>query len=152
MKMEWIKRVAVGVVAAAVLSVGTLTLQPTAYAAPANSGASIAYVDWEKIEANTAEYKKVQTTLATEGDTLQKEFDEKSVGLSDAAKKELFAQYQKRFSLKEREVLSQFKAKVDNAIKEVANAQGISVVIDKNNVFYGGKDLTDDVIQKLGRI
>jgi outer membrane protein len=152
MNMESVKRIAVGVIAAVVLGIGAITVtQSTTYAAPANSGATIGYVDMQQIIKNSPDYKSAQTTLATEADTMQKEFDQKSVGLNDAEKKQLFGQYKQRFDLKQQEVMNQVKAKIDTTIKDVATAQGLSVVLDKNSVFYGGKDLTQDVIQKISK-
>ncbi|WP_198468727.1 OmpH family outer membrane protein [Acetomicrobium sp. S15 = DSM 107314] len=38
---------------------------------------------------------------------------------------------------------------IDLAIRTVAKAKGLTIVLDKNQVFFGGMDITNDVIQEL---
>ena len=38
-----------------------------------------------------------------------------------------------------------------NYVKAVAEAKGLQVVLDKNAVVYGGQDITQDVVKKLGK-
>jgi outer membrane protein len=153
MNMKMIKRAAVGALAAFVLSYGvvTTTTTPVVQAAPANSGATIGIIDTALIKTSAQEFKKAQDAIAAEEQNLQKEFDEKSAGLSEAEKKQLFAQYQQRLQLKARDVLMKAEEKAMAAVKEVATAQGLTVVLDKDSVFYGGKDITQEVIQKLSK-
>lgn len=147
MNMKMWKRIAMGVAAAFVFGIGAMSvMQTTTYAAPA---ATIGFVDMQQVVNNSKDYKDAQNTLTAEADAMQKEFDTKIGDLSDDQKKQLFTQYQQRLDLKRQEVLGKVKEKVDAAIKDVATKQGISVVLDQNSVLYGGKDLTQDVINKL---
>ena len=41
---------------------------------------------------------------------------------------------------------------IDMAIRTVAVARGLTVVIDSTAVFYGGMDITNDVVQELRRL
>lgn len=38
---------------------------------------------------------------------------------------------------------------IDLAIRTVAKAKGLTIVLDKTQVFFGGMDITNDVIQEL---
>ncbi|HBS59997.1 MAG TPA: molecular chaperone Skp [Firmicutes bacterium] len=150
MNMKMWRRVAVGISTAVILGMGTLSgAQSVTYAAPAKAAATIGFVDMQQVVSNSPDYKNAQDTWNSEADTLQKEFDSKSGGLSDAEKQQLFAQYQQKLALRRQELMTQVKAKVDEAIKNAANEQGISVVLDKESVLYGGKDLTQDVVNKI---
>jgi outer membrane protein len=40
---------------------------------------------------------------------------------------------------------------IENAIRTVASAKKLTVVVDKTALFYGGVDITDDVVQELRR-
>lgn len=144
------KKCIIGITAVLVLGMGILATA-TIHAAPVNSGASIGYVDMQQVVTNSTDYKNAQAALGTEADNMQKEFNEKSAGLNESDKKQLFQQYQQRFELKRQEVMAQVKTKVESAIKDVATAQGIVVVLDKGSVFYGGKDLTQDVVAKVSK-
>ena len=39
--------------------------------------------------------------------------------------------------------------KIETTIKKVADKKGLSVVVDKNTVVYGGLDITDEVSKAL---
>ena len=41
------------------------------------------------------------------------------------------------------------QAKVSDAAKSVGDAKGLTVVMDKNSVLYGGVDITEQVQKKL---
>jgi len=38
---------------------------------------------------------------------------------------------------------------IDLAIRTVAKAKGVTIVLDKTQVFFGGADITEDVIQEV---
>ena len=38
---------------------------------------------------------------------------------------------------------------IDMAIRTVCKAKAVTVVVDRNAVFFGGLDITDDVVQEL---
>ena len=41
--------------------------------------------------------------------------------------------------------------KDEDAVKAIAEAKGLSVVLNKDTVVYGGTDITQDVIKKLSK-
>lgn len=47
------------------------------------------------------------------------------------------------------ELEQQLQQEVDAVVKEVAQRQGVTVVLDSDVVRFGGRDLTDEVIKKL---
>ncbi|MFQ3549273.1 MAG: OmpH family outer membrane protein [Armatimonadota bacterium] len=57
--------------------------------------------------------------------------------------------YDKQWQAKVKELDQKALADIDAAVKEVAQAKGLSVVLAKAAVYYGGVDITQDVIQKL---
>jgi len=144
------KKCIIGIAAVMVLMMGTI-LATTTHAAPANSGASIGYVDYQLVMSSSIDYKNAQATFTAEGEKILKEFEQASAGMSENEKKQLSTQYSQRLQQKEQELISQVEAKNMAVIKDVASAQGITVVLNKNSVFYGGKDLTQDVIAKLAK-
>lgn len=70
--------------------------------------------------------------------------------MPDAEKQRYYAQLQDRLAQKEREVMAPVLDKVTAAIKKVADSKGLTIVVDKQTVLYGGVDITDDVIKNLG--
>lgn len=77
------------------------------------------------------------------------EFKEKSANMNDKDRQEYYQQTQQRLANKQKELLQPIFNKIDEAIKSVAEAKGLSVVLDKSSVVYGGQDITNDVIQKM---
>lgn len=92
----------------------------------------------------------LQGPLEKEQQKLQQEFDSKSKNLSDTAKQNLFNEYQERLSNKENELLGEVLSKMQSAIDKVAIETGISIVVDKTAVHWGGVDITTQVLAKLG--
>ena len=41
--------------------------------------------------------------------------------------------------------------KINAAVKKVADAKGLTIVVEKSNVVYGGQDITDEVIKSYGK-
>jgi outer membrane protein len=79
----------------------------------------------------------------------QDDFNTKSAGMNDQDKKALYQQIQQDLQKKQQELLNPIRDKVNAAIKEVADAKGLSVVVDKSVTIYGGQDITSDVLKKI---
>ncbi|KAA5397393.1 OmpH family outer membrane protein, partial [Phocaeicola dorei] len=60
-----------------------------------------------------------------------------------------YQQLQERLSNKEKELMDPVLKKIETTIKKVADKKGLSVVVDKNTVVYGGLDITDEVSKAL---
>jgi outer membrane protein len=96
--------------------------------------------------------------MAAAKEAMQKEveqakadFESKSANMNDQDKQAYYQQLQQRLASKEKELISPIMDKVEATIKSVADAKGLSVVLDKSNVVYGGQDITDEVVKKLSK-
>ena len=67
----------------------------------------------------------------------------------DTEKQRYYQQLQERLSNKEKELMDPVLKKIETTIKKVADKKGLSVVVDKNTVVYGGLDITDEVSKAL---
>lgn len=72
---------------------------------------------------------------------------QKSKDTGDALHKD----YQGQLRSRVQSLDEQFAAEVQDAIKEVAQARGLVLVLNKMQVLYGGIDISDDVTAKLDR-
>lgn len=148
-----IKIVALAVAAVFVLGVAGIALSQTGrapVATAASSGGDIGYVNYQLLVSQHPDMAAAQQSMQSEVDQAKKDFDAKTQGMNDQDKQQYYMQTQQRLSMKQQELLKPIYDKVDAAIKDVASAQGVSVVLDKSNVIYGGKDLTDAVMKKIG--
>lgn len=50
----------------------------------------------------------------------------------------------------EEELLEKMQKKILTAVEGVAQNQGLSMIVDRQAVLYGGQDITQDVLKKLG--
>jgi outer membrane protein len=130
---------------------GVISLAPAeshkVYAAPGVS--TVGVVDYGQLINGHPDTPKANETLKAEQELAKKEFAEKSAGLGDQEKKDLDRQLSQRVEQKRQELLKVITDKINAAIKEVADAKGLSVVLGKNTVIYGGLDITDEVMKKL---
>ena len=144
-----VKTVALAIAAAFLFGVAGLAVSQTTHVASAAPASSVGVVNYQMVVQQHPDLAKVQTTMQAESEAAKKEFDAKATSLGDKEKQEYYMQLQQRLQLKNQELMVPLFSKVDAVIKEVADAKGLSVVVDKGAVIYGGQDITDDCVKKV---
>ena len=81
----------------------------------------------------------------------QQEFNEKSANMSDEEKQAYYQQTMERLQQQNTDLMEPVQKQVEDAVKAIAEAKGLSVVLNKDTVVYGGTDITQDVIKKLSK-
>lgn len=146
-----VKSVAIFIAAAFLLGVAGLAVtQTTQVSAAAAPMSSVGVVNYQLVVQQHPDLAKVQTAMTAESEAAKKEFDTKAATLGEKEKQEYFMQLQQRLQLKNQELMVPVFTKVDTIIKEVADSKGLAVVVDKGAVIYGGADITDECVKKLG--
>ena len=79
----------------------------------------------------------------------KQEFEEKSKDMNATEKDRYYKQLQERLGNKEKELMDPLMKDIETAIKKVADKKGLTVVVDKNAVIYGGVDITDEVSKAM---
>lgn len=79
----------------------------------------------------------------------QREFKERSKTLTAFQRQELDRQLQGQIMEKRNELLGGLDKELRAAVETVAKQAGITVVLDRSVVLYGGTDLTDEVIKVI---
>ncbi|MEM5769456.1 MAG: OmpH family outer membrane protein, partial [Bacillota bacterium] len=93
---------------------------------------------------------KANEALKAEQEKLKKEFESKMAALSsDKEKQALSLQLGRQLEQKRWELLNPIMNSINTAIKDVATEKGLSVVIEKSVVLFGGQDITADVGKKV---
>ena len=82
---------------------------------------------------------------------MQKQFEQQSANMDDQQKQELFQKMQGELTTKRQELFKGLKDKVDTAVGNVAQTKGLSLVVEKSVVLYGGTDITDQVTKELNQ-
>ena len=81
----------------------------------------------------------------------QADFEAKSASMNDQEKSDYYQQTMQRLQQKNEELMEPIEKSIQDAVKAVAEKKGLSVVIEKGAVVYGGQDITQDVVKQLGK-
>lgn len=144
-----VKMVAMVVAALFVVGVAgvTVTQTGTGYAATAIS--NVGKVNQQTLVSQHPDMAKAQETMQKEVEAAKAEFDAKSATMNEKEKQDYYTQLQQRLNLKQQELIAPIYDKVTAAIKAVADAKGLAVVVDAGNVVFGGQDITEEVLKKI---
>lgn len=125
---------------------------------------SFGYVDTAKVFSSYTEAKKAQDQFRKKAEDYQEELAERQkqieaarkAGKSDAEIQKMMKDAEEDLMPKKKAVeeldkklSTQIKGKIESAIAAAAKARGISAVVDKQVILYGGTDLTNDVVKRL---
>ena len=148
-----IKFISIGIALVFVFSVVALAVSQSSvgFAAAAGNSSNVGVVNHQLIVSQHPDMAAAKTAMEAEVEQAKKDFETKSANMNDQEKQAYYQQTQQRLANKERELISPIFDKVDAAIKAVAEAKGLSVVLDKNTVVYGGQDITDEVVKKFAK-
>lgn len=115
----------------------------TTYAAKASN--EIGVVDYQLLLSQAPETATAQQTLDAAVTQAKSDFDTQSANMSDQDKQALYQKMQQDLDQKKQELMGPINDKITAAIKSVADAKGLKSVLFKDNVVYGGLDITNDV-------
>ena len=118
--------------------------------ASAASSSNVGVVDYRQFTTLKI-YTDVEAEMQTAVETAQKEFNEKSANMSEKEKQEYYQQTMERLQHQNADLMELVNKQIEDAVKAVADAKGLSVVLNKDTVVYGGTDITQDVIKKLSK-
>ena len=76
---------------------------------------------------------------------MKKDFDTKSAKMTDAEKQKLYSDMSQQFAEKRAAIEKDMQGQIESAAKAVASKKGLSLVVEKSAVVYGGVDITKDV-------
>ena len=147
-----VKMVSLFVAAIFILGCFALSVTQSGFGRVASAAASesaIGVVNYQMLVAQSPDLQNVRNAMKSEIDSAQKDFDEKSKSMNDSEKQRYYVRLQERIANKEKELMEPVLKKVEEQIKKVADKKGLSVVVDKSTVIFGGVDITDEVAKSL---
>ena len=141
------------IVIAAIFIIGIGALAYTQMATPTGSSgnSTIGVIDTSRMMSQdypiyisaAQEYMSYQSQLQQE---TQAKID---AAQDDATKQKLAEEARQNLAKKDQEIAKSVQDKAMEAAKAVGDAKGLSVVMTKDTVLYGGVDITDQVLKKL---
>lgn len=138
--------IAVGVIAILVIA-GFLVVQKVPIAT--GQSFSVGYVEMQR--ALDSHPRKVSSERALQEffQAKQREFQERSKGMTAFQRQELDRQLQQQILEKRSELLGGLDKEIRAAVETAAKQAGVTVVLDRTVVLYGGTDLTEAVIKQI---
>lgn len=110
---------------------------------------SIGFVDMQRALDNHPRKASSERALQEFFQAKQREFQQRAKGLSPVQRQDLDRQLQQEFVQKREELLGGLDKDIRAAVEQVSRDRGVSIVLDRTVVLYGGVDLTDAVIAQL---
>ena len=146
-----VKIVCIVIAAVFVLSIAGLAMSQTSTLQAAAPPSNIGKVDFDGLLRAHPDFVKYVETMKAEQEQAQKDFAAKAPTLANDKEREAyFNQLQQRINVKQAELGKPIEDKVLAAVKEVADAKGLAVVLPMAVVIHGGQDITGDAKKKLG--
>ncbi len=147
-----VKLVSLFIAAIFVLGCFALSVTQSGFGKMASAAASesaIGVVNYQMLVTQSPDLANVRNAMQAEVESAKKDFDEKSASMNDQEKQRYYQQLQERIANKEKELMDPLLKNIEAAIKKVADKKGLTVVVEKNNVVYGGVDITDEVSKSM---
>ena len=119
--------------------------------ASAAASSNVGVIDYREVMSKHPDVNSLNTQMQQAVADAQKEFQEKSANMSDQEKSDYYQQTQQRLQQKQQELFDPIQKSVEASVKSVAEAKGLTVVLDKSSVVYGGQDITQDVENKISK-
>ncbi len=113
---------------------------------PDSSNAPIGYFDQEVVRTLKV-FQETEMQLLQKRQELAKEFEEKTKGMSNADRELLERQLKLKLESYQEQLTTPLVTAVNESVKEVAQAEGLSLVLDKQHVMQGGRNMTDKVVE-----
>jgi outer membrane protein len=110
---------------------------------------TVGEVDYLYLINNHPDTPKANEELRAEQEQAKKDYDIKAATVSDKEKQDLALQLAQRMEQKRQELIKPIAEKINAAIKAVADSKGLTVILSKASVVYGGVDITNEVFKKI---
>lgn len=152
LKKAQVKIISVLIALVFVGSVVAIALSQTANMpmASAASSSNVGVVDYQQF-TNLKIFTDAQEKFQKAVQEAQDDFNQKAANLSEQERMQYQQQTMQRLQQQQADLMEPIDKQIEAAVKEVAEAQGLTVVLHKDTVVYGGKDITQDVIKKLSK-
>ncbi|HWR09350.1 OmpH family outer membrane protein [Sporomusa sp.] len=131
-------------------AVGLVTPTPALAAkAKAKNEQTVGYVNRQQVFASYPGIEDLMNRVQAMRAEAQKDYDTNAKDLPPADKQAYSDKLARQQAQREDELMNPVSDKIEAAIKAVAEAKGLTAVIDAASVVYGGIDITADVISKV---
>ncbi len=143
----------VGLILLAAIVITGLTIllseESAIYAGPGENTPTIGYVNIQLIFQQHPEKFKAEQLLHERASEIQAKLETEAKDLEGEEKQALLEKYQLELMEFEQDLIQDVVAQMDAEIRQIAEEAGVVVVMESQNVIYGGLDLTKPVLERI---
>ena len=136
LQQKQVKIISILIAVVFVGSVVALALTQSGSGIASAATSSVGVVDYRQVGSQHPQLAAANAEMQKASQEAQADFEAKSASMNDQENEELMEPIEKS---------------IQDAVKAVAEKKGLSVVIEKGAVVYGGQDITQDVVKQLGK-
>ena len=82
---------------------------------------------------------------------IQKRVAQETQGKSQEEQQQIMAKADQEFSIYQQAIVKDFRNNLDANVQAVAKEKHLTMVVEKNTLISGGEDITNDVLDKMGK-
>ena len=150
LEQKQVKIISILIAVVFVGSVVALALTQSGSGIASAAPSSVGVVDYRQVGSQHPQLAAANAEMQKASQEAQADFETKSASMNDQEKSDYYQQTMQRLQQKNEELMEPIENSIQDAVKKVAEKKGLSVVIEKGAVVYGGQDVTQDVIKELG--
>ncbi len=147
--MKWNAKT-IGIAAAAIVIVAALGFVVARSGPALGQSFTIGYVDMVRAVEAHPRKASAEGALKDYAQTQIADAQQRAKGLSAGQQQDVQRQVQQQVLKKRQELIGGLEKDIRAAIEKIAKEQGISIVVSREVVLYGGVDLTDQVVKAIG--
>ncbi|GAB6099465.1 hypothetical protein JCM16358_13440 [Halanaerocella petrolearia] len=111
----------------------------------------VAVVSQDKIWTESEKAQQYQKKLNQQIEKLQQDYQQEAKDLSQEEKADRRQEVYNNINKLREDLRGEFRDKIINIVEEIVEQKNYDVVLNKQEVKYGGTDITDKVIEKLDK-
>ena len=150
LEQKQVKIISILIAVVFVGSVVALALTQSGSGIASATSSAVGVVDYRQVGSQHPQLAAANAEMQKASQEAQADFETKSASMNDQEKSDYYQQTMQRLQQKNEELMEPIENSIQDAVKKVAEKKGLSVVIEKGAVVYGGQDVTQDVIKELG--
>ena len=110
----------------------------------------IAFVNVQEVFENHPDKAEAEEQINIEAQEMQMELEEEiEEDLNEDDQRDILQEYQERLSRREEELIGEVLSDIEEVITHLAEEKNLEIVLEGENVLYGGYDLTPEVLSEI---
>lgn len=149
LKTRWTARWTAPIFIISLLLVGIFLFTLQSFTSASQDSHTVGYVDIQAIFEVHPHRDKAEATLEERAIEMQIELEELAQDKDEEEQEELLRAYQRELEEYEQELIANVVEDIQDTISQVAQKEGVSLVLEASHVIYGGFNLTPLVLEYL---